>query len=206
MATKIIGKIVLYDYLDKAKMDALLLSGDLIVFEIQRQFDYGTVPNNLVAVLPTQFDDVNIDYMTALKDVIDVSSWIHFENAVVYKIKYTVGTKEFDLSASYVRNKKDSSSVMQDIVNGQNLIAVFTTPGLDGAIQTFIDLPYNQAISEPDIAALLAVGIELNLGSTGKLFSIKTQSVPFRVSFIQPASALENYVIDFELQNKTIEI
>lgn len=206
MAKKIIGKIVLYEPMNQDKIDQWLLGSDLIVFEIQRQYKLGEVPQLLTAVLPSEFTDVTVNYVQALKDVVDISTWKHEENSIFFKINYDSGLKEFDLSESYVRLKKQTVAPFTEPTTGQELKAVFITPGLDGPVSTSIDVNYNELISAGDSSALLAVGIELNLGSTGKLFSIKTQSVPFRVSFIQPAASLENYVIDFELQNKTIEI
>ena len=206
MTKKVIGKIVLYEPLDQDKIDTILTDFDVVIFEVQRQYLLGDKPQDLGVVLPAEFVDVTVDYMQAFKDIIDISSFKHEEGAVYYKIKYDVLLKDFDLTTSYIRDKKQTIAPFTALTTGQLLKAVFITPGIEAPIKTVIDLSYGEAVSEVDIAALLVVGLELKLGATGSLFGIKTQKVPFKVSFMQPAVALENYVIDFELQNKIIEI
>lgn len=207
MAIKSIGKIVLYEPLTQDKIDALLSSSDTIIFEIERRYVLADVPELLSAVLPTQFDDISIDYIEALKNLVDVSSFIHEENAMMWVINYNSVNKEFDLTASYIRDKKDTTATMSVIPTGQLLQAVFMTPGLNGPVYTTVDLPYDKTISAIDRNALLAVGLELNLSGTASLFSFSTQSVPYKVMFIQPASIVtEKYSIEFNYQNKTIEI
>jgi hypothetical protein len=207
MAIKSIGKIVLYEPLTQDNIDALLASSDTIIFEIERRYVLADVPDLLSAVLPTQFDDVSVDYIQALKDLVDVSTFIHEENAMMWVIKYNSGDKEFDLTSSYIRDEKDTNAVMSGIPTDQLLQAVFVTPGLNGPVYTTVDLPYNGTISTTDRDALLAVGLELNLSITGSLFSVKTQKVPYKVSFIQPSSVVtERYSIKFNYENQIIEI
>lgn len=207
MATKVIGKIVLYEPLSQAEIDAAIAGPDVVLFEIERRFQLTNIPQNLAAVLPVSFDDPIIDYIDALKNLYDAASFVHLQNAVVWKIKYDAVTKEFDLEDSYKRTAIDTTAAQTSLPNGQLLKAIFVTPGLDGAVQTIIDLPYNQVISNPHRESLLAVGIDLNLAVTGSLFSVKTQTVPYKVIFFQPDTVTtENYVIDFELQNKTIDV
>lgn len=207
MAIRSIGKIVLYEPLNQDKIDTLLASADTIVLEIERSYQMADIPQNLGAILPTQFDDVSVDYILALKRFIDAATFIHEENVMMWKISYNSSLKEFDLTSSYVRDKKDTSGTLTAIPTNQLLQANFFTPGIDGLVKTTIDLPYNGTISTTDRDALLAVGIELNLSITGALFSIKTQLVPYKVEFIQPSSVTtEKYNIDFDYKNKTIEI
>lgn len=207
MAIKSIGKIVLYEPLTQDKIDALLAGSDTIIFEIERRYVLADVPDLLSAVLPTQFDDVSIDYIEALKNLVDVSTFIHEENAMMWVVNYNSDDKEFDLTASYIRDEKNTTATMSVIPTDQLLQAVFMTPGLNGPVYTTVDLPYDGTISTTDRDALLAVGLELNLAVTGSLFSIKTQLVPYKVSFYQPASVVtEKYSIEFNYQNQTIEI
>lgn len=206
MAIKSIGKIILYNSYTQDEIDALLSGTDTIVFEVEKTFLIGREPFLYGAIVNSDFAGSSPNYITALKQIIDVSSFMYEENVFIYKVKYDVGTKEFDLEDSFIRTNKDTTSAQTTISNGQLINAVFSTPGIDGLVYTIIELPYNQAISAPDKAALLAVGIELNLSVTGSLFSIKTQSVPFKVSFVKPDAVTDKYIIDFDLQNKTIEI
>lgn len=206
MAIKSIGKIILYNSYTQDEIDALLAGSDTIVFEVEKTFLIGREPFLYGAIVNSDFAGSSPNYITALKQIIDVSSFMYEENVFIYKVKYDVGTKEFDLEDSFIRTNKDTTSAQTIISNGQLINAVFSTPGIDGLVYTIIELPYNQAISAPDKAALLAVGIELNLSVTGSLFSIKTQSVPFKVSFVKPDAVADKYIIDFDLQNKTIEI
>lgn len=207
MAIRSIGKIVLYEPLNQDKIDALLVGADTIVLEIERAYQIADIPQNLGAILPTQFDDLSIDYILALKRFIDAATFIHEESVMMWKINYNSSLKEFDLTSSYVRDQKDTSVTLTTIPTNQLLQANFYTPGIDGLVKTTIDLPYNGTISTTDRDALLAVGLELNLSVTGSLFSVKTQLVPYKVSFYQPASVVtEKYSIEFNYQNKTIEI
>lgn len=207
MAIKSIGKIVLYEPLNQDKIDSLLASADTIVLEIERSYQIADVPQNLGAVLPTQFEDITVDYILALKNFIDAVTFIHEENVMMWKVNYNSVLKEFDLTSSYIRDQKDTFGALTDIPTDQVLQADFYTPGIDGFVKTTIDLPYNSAISVPHKEALLAVGIELNLSVTGSLFSVKTQSVPYKVNFIQPSSVVaEKYNIEFNYKNQTIEI
>lgn len=207
MAIKPIGKIVLYEPLNQDKIDALLAGTDTILLEVERRYVLADMPELLSAVLPTQFEDVTIDYILALKRFVDAASFIHEENAMMWVVNYNAVDKEFDLTTSYIRDEKDTSATMSAIPTDQLLQAVFMTPGLTGPVYTTIDLPYNGTISTTDRDALLAVGIELNLAITGALFSVKTQLVPYQVSFYQPSSVVtEKYNIQFNYQNQTIEI
>jgi hypothetical protein len=207
MAIKCIGKIVLYEPLNQDKIDALLGGSDTIILQIERKYNLADMPELLSAVLPTQFIDASVDYVLALKNVVDAASFIHEEDAMMWVVNYNEDDKEFDLTSSYIRDQRDTSATLSDIPTNQLLQAVFMTPGLNGPVYTEIELPYNGAISSTDRAALLAVGIELNLAVTGSLFSVKTQLVPYKVSFYQPASVLtERYNIVFNYQNITIEI
>jgi len=207
MAIKVIGRIVLYEQLNQDKITDLLASADTIAFEIERRYTLGEMPELLAAVLPDQFDGYAVDYVESFKQIIDIASFVHEENAMMWVVNYDVPTKTFDLTASYVRDEVDSTATMGAIPTNQLIEAVFITPGLEGPVYTTVDLPYNGAISNPHKEALLAVGIELEAIVTGSLFQIKTQSVPFKVGFYQPASVtLEKYSIEFALQNKTIEI
>lgn len=207
MAIKSIGKIILYNTTTQAEIDSLLAGDDTIVFEIEKTYLIGDKPNQSGAVVNVDFAGSSPNYIEALKQIIDASSFLFEENVFVYKVKYNADDKEFDLEDSYIRTDKDTSAVQGTIEDGQLINAVFATPGIDGLVFTTIELPYNEAISAPDKAALLAVGIEINLSVTGSLFSVKTQSVPYKVSFFKPDSVTDaDYIIDFELQNKTIEI
>jgi hypothetical protein len=207
MAIKPIARIVLYEQLDQDKITALLAGTDTIAFEIERRYILGEMPQVLTAILPDQFDDVSIDYIQALKDVVDASTWVHEQDAMMWVINYNSDDKEFDLTSSYIRDEKDTTVVMSGIPTDQLLQAVFMTPGLNGPVYTTVDLPYNGTISTTDRDALLAVGLELNLSITGSLFSVKTQLVPYKVSFIQPSSVLtEKYSIKFNYENQIIEI
>jgi hypothetical protein len=208
MATKIIGKIVLYEPLSQDEIDAAIAGPDLVVFEIERRFQLTNIPQNLAAVVPTSFDVSYVDYVEAMKLFLDAASFVHLENAFVWKIYYDVTDKEFNLKNSYQRTETNSSKISQTIVSdGQLLNAVFITPGLEGTIETVVALPFEEPISTTDLEALEAVGIELNSGATGSLFSVNSQKVPYKVIFFQPDTVTtENYVIDFNLQNKIINL
>lgn len=207
MALKSIGKIILYQSITQSEIDSLLASSDTIVFEIEKTYLIGDRLNQFGAVVNVDFEGSSPNYIEALKQVIDISSYVVEKNALVYKVKYDSDLKEFNLEDSFIRSNKDTSAVNDPISDGQVINAVFATPGISGLVYTTIELPYNEAISAPDKAALLAVGIELDFSVTGSLFSIKTQSVPYKVSFMKPDSVTGvDYIIDFELQNKTIEI
>lgn len=207
MAIRSIGKIILYEPLNQGKIDDLLAGTDTVIFEIERRYVLADVPDLLSAVLPTQFDDMSIDYIQALKDIVDASTFIHEENALNFIINYNALDKEFDLTSSYVRDVRDTSGTLGTIPTDQLLNATFITPGLDGPVLTTIELPYAGTISTIDRDKMLAIGLELNLAVTGSVFSIKTQLVPFKVVFSQPASVItDKYSIQFELQNQIIEI
>lgn len=205
MANRLIGKIVLYENLDQDKLTEILAGTDTVYFQIEQSYLDASNPEMLGVVLPTQFNDVTVDYVDAFKKVVDISTWQMQENAIIWKINFD-GVDEFDLTSSYVRDSKDTLGVLTGITIGTELTAVFYTPSFTGKVRTEITLPYGQAISTTDYEKLLAVGIELNLGYTGSLFSIKTSVNPIQVDFYKPASVLDNYVIDFNYKNKTIEI
>lgn len=206
MAIRAIAKITLYEHLDQDKIDLLLSGTDTITLDIERQYDIYDVPQYLGSVISTDFTTSGIDYLQGLKDVLDVATYKHEDSVVVWKVKYDESAKEFDLTDSFVRDQVDTSGSKTAVTYGQLLKAVFQTPGFDGPVQTIIDLPYGDAISSGDKAALLDVGIELDLTVTGDLFSVKTQSVPYKVAFYRPDTAAEKYVIDFSLTNQIIEI
>lgn len=203
--TKLIGKITLYEPLDSAKFAALAASGETILLEVERRYALADVPDTLTAVLPAQFEDGSIDYMAALQKTIDAASFVHEQDVVVYKAAYDAVAKEFDFSGSYIRDAINSAAG-GTITAGTILLAVFTTPSLPRPVRTVITLPYGQPISAPDNAAMLAAGLELNLGGTGTVFSVKTQKHPFTVTFLQPADATANYAIDFEFTNQIITV
>lgn len=202
MATKVIGKIVLYEPLDQNKITDLLAGPDTIVFEVQRQYQLGEVPELLGAIVPAQFDEA------VLKNVIDIATWIHSEDALIWKINYDELTKTFDLSGSYVRDSATTSGTLTAITAGQYINAVFVTPGLEGSIQTVIELPYGQSIDSADVTILNNLGIEIDdIASTGNNLIINVQKVPYRVFFTKPNKYnLLNYVVDFNYKNKNIEI
>ena len=153
-----------------------------------------------------QFTDASIDYITALKNVFDASSFVHEENALVFNVQYNAVIKEFDLTSSYVRTLRDTSLPGAAIPTGQILLAVFTTPGLDAPIKTVIELPYNQTIDLASISIIKDLGISLDKLSTGSNLIVTSHLVPYRVDFIQTESRIETYIIDFNYKNKTIEL
>jgi hypothetical protein len=206
--TKVIGKIVLYEPMDQSKITDLLAGPDTVLFEIERQYALGDVPQTLAAVLPSQFDDVSIDYIEVLKNMIDIATWQHQEDAIVYKCVLDDGTKTFDFSESYVRDSKSTSGTLTSVTTGQVLQAVFTTPGINGTVQTTVELPYGNPLSSGDLLLLRNVGLIIDdIASTGDNLIIETQNVPFKVSFYKPASETSiEYVIDFNLTNTIIEI
>lgn len=207
MAIRSIGKIILYNSTTQAEIDALLSGLDTIVFEIEKTYLVGGKPNDFGAVISVDFAGSSPNYIQSLKQIIDASTFMFEENAFVYKVKYDVASKEFDLEDSFIRTEKDTTVPQGTIADGQLINAIFATPGINGLVYTTVELPYNEPISTTDKDALLEVGIELNLSVTGSLFSIKTQRVPFKVSFVKPDSVTGvDYIIDFELQNKIIEI
>lgn len=206
MANVVIGKIVLNENVDQAKIDDLIAGTDTLIFEVERNFEFQGFPNVLSIVLPNQFDDVTIDYIDALKKVIDISLWQHIQNSLIFKIYYDSSTKEFNLMNSYVRDSKDTSGTLTAITTGQVLKARFSTPGLDETIYTDIDLPYNQSISTVDSDALKLIGITLNTGATGSLFTVINQKVPYKIEFYKPIAESLFYTIDFNYKNKKIDI
>jgi hypothetical protein len=207
MALKTIAKITLYEPLNQDKIDAILAGTDTVLLEIERKYQIGVLPEILSAVLPTQFDDVSIDYIEALKLVIDASTWIHEENVVHFIIEYDSLLKEFDLTNSFVRDKRNTTSVMSSVVTGQLLYASFETPGLDGSVKTLIQMPFGQTLDLDELNVLKDRGVIIDPASTGDFFTITTQSVPYKVVFFQPETIItEKYIIDFPLQNKIIEL
>jgi hypothetical protein len=208
MATKVIGKIVLYEPLSQDEIDAAIAGPDVVVFEIERRFQLTNIPQNLAAIIPTSFDTSVIDYVQAMKDFLDAASFVHLENAVIWKIKYDTASKEFNLKDSYIRTDVFSGKIAQTVISdGQLLNALFLTPGLEGIVETVVQLPFNEAISSGDKLLLENLGIELNTSAMGDLFTIVNQKVPYKVIFFQPDTVTtEKYVIDFELQNKTINV
>lgn len=207
MAIKVIGRITLYEQLNQSKIDALLAGSDVIVFEVDRRYLLADKPNVLSAILPTQFEDVSIDYIEALKLVVDASTWIHEENVVMYKINYESSTKDFDLSESYIRDDRDTTVALTSLPNGQHLKATFVTPGLEESVITTIDLLYATAISTLDEEALANVGLILKAGSKGDAFGFSSQATAYKVIFSQPDTVItEKYSIEFDLQNKPIEV
>lgn len=207
MAVRTIGRIILYEQLTQDKIDALLASADTIAFEIERRYILGEMPEVLTAILPTQFDGFAVDYVESLKEVVDVSSFIHEEDAIMFIVKYNSTTKEFDLTSSYVRNNVDSTATMGTVITGQLLKAIFITPGIENPVYTVIDLPFGQSLDTVQLNVLKDNGVIIDPASTGDFFTITTQSVPYKVGFYQPTSVTtEKYSIEFDLQNKTIEL
>lgn len=207
MAVRTIGRIILYEQLTQDKIDALLVSADTIAFEIERRYILGEMPEVLTAILPTQFDGFAVDYVESLKEVVDVSSFIHEEDAIMFIVKYNSTTKEFDLTSSYVRNNVDSTATMGTVITGQLLKAIFITPGIENPVYTVIDLPFGQSLDTVQLNVLKDNGVIIDPASTGDFFTITTQSVPYKVGFYQPTSVTtEKYSIEFDLQNKTIEL
>lgn len=207
MAIKPLARIVLYEQLNQDKITALLATSDTVVFEIERRYVLGKMPEVLTAILPVQFTDIAIDYMQAFKDVVDASTWVHEENAIMFKVEYNSVAKEFDLTSSFVRDVRDTSGILGNIVTGQVLEAVFTTPGLDGPVFTTINLPYGQSLDVAELSVLKDNGVLIDPASSGDFFTVTSQLVPYRVFFKQPSAVItEKYSVEFELQNKTIEI
>ena len=207
MAIKVIGKIILYEPLTQAKIDDILASADTVILEIERRYAISDTPEIIGAVLPTQFDDVAVDYIESFKNVVDISSFIHEENVLMYKVNYDSTTKTFDLTDSYIRNEKNSTEAMGVISDGQMLNAVFVTPGLNGPVYTTIELPYNQSIPDADVTKLEDLGLTLAVGHDGALFSFSVQKVPYKVSFYRPEDVvLQKYNIEFNYENLTIEL
>ncbi|OIQ16543.1 MAG: hypothetical protein BM557_09520 [Flavobacterium sp. MedPE-SWcel] len=197
-----IGKITLYERLDKGKLQTWLATGDILLLDVERRYVLADLPDTLPAVLPTQFTDP--DYMDALFNAIDAAAFVHEQGCYVFKVAYDSGVKEFDLRSSYVRNDIDSTTG-DAVPNGIVIKAVFNTPSFPENIKTVISLPYGQPISNEDVTALRAVGLLLNNGSTGSQFSFKQTTVPYTVKFYQPNDSAVNYVIDFDLTDKVIE-
>lgn len=207
MAIKTIGRIILYEQLNQDKIDGLLAGPDTIAFEVERRYVLGTMPEVLTAILPTQFDGFAIDYVESLKEVVDIASFIHEEDGIMFIVKYNSTTKEFDLTSSYVRNAPDTSGTMGTVTTGQLLQAVFVTPGLENPVYTTIDLPFGQTLDVVQLDVLKDNGVIIDPTSTGDFFTVTTQSVPYKVGFYQPTSVtLDKYSIEFDLQNKTIEL
>lgn len=207
MAIKTIGRIILYEQLSQDKLTTLLASADTIVLEIERRYILGDMPEVLTAILPTQFDGYAVDYVDSLKEIIDITSFVHEEDGIMFIVKYNSTTKEFDLTSSYVRNVPDTSTTMGTVTAGQLLQAIFVTPGLENPVYTTIDLPFGQTLDTMQLAVLKDNGVFIDLTSTGDFIKITSQDVPYKVGFYQPASVtLDKYSIEFDLQNKTIEL
>lgn len=205
MAIKIIGKIILFETFTQSQIDDLIASTDTIVFQIEQNSSIDVDVNESL-VIDADLTGFSVDYLQALKEVNDRVSFKFFENVCYFNIQYNETTKVFDLSESFVRTNVDTSVSQGSIVTGQMLEAYFITPGIDGNVYTKIDLPYGSAISSSDETKMLNIGLELNLGGTGDLFSIKTQKVPFKVMFVKPDAVTEKYVINFNYSNQLIEI
>lgn len=205
MAIKVIGKIVLFESLTQSKIDDLIDSDDTIVFELEQTCS-GDVRAYDSLILDADLTGFSVDYLQAIKDLNDRITFKFFENVCCYNIEYNETSKVFDLRKSFVKTDVDTSTSQGSIVTGQMLVAYFITPGIDSNIFTKIDLPYGNAISAADEAKMLNIGLELNLGGTGSLFSIKTQKVPFRVIFVKPDVVPEKYIIKFNKENQLIEI
>lgn len=205
MAIRVIGKIILFESLSQSQINDLINSDDTIVFQLEQ-----TCSNDVRTydslILDADLTGFSTDYLQAIKDLNDRISFKFFENACCYNIDYNEISKVFDLRQSFVKTDIDTSASQGSIVTGQMLEAYFITPGIDSNVFTKIDLPYGNSISTADEAKMLNIGLELNLGGTGSLFSIKTQKVPFKVMFVKPDVVPEKYIIKFNKENQLIEI
>lgn len=206
MAIKIIGKIVLFEAITQDLLDSYVAGSDTVVLQLEQNFTNGPVLDTNSLVIDSELTGFATDYFQALKDILDRSVFKFFENSVFFNVIFDVGTKAFDLSGSFVRVDVDSTVSQGSVITGQLLKAMFITPGLEGPVYTEIDLPFNDVISVGDYTKMTNIGLDLNLGGTGDVFSIKTQLVPFKVIFFKPDVVLENYVINFNKNNETIEI
>ena len=201
-----IGKITLYQRLDRATLDAMIAAGDDIILDVERRYVINNLPDNLAVTLPAAWPATGgVDFVASLVNVVEAAGWSHEQDCIVWKVAYDDATKEFDLTDSYIRDSIDSA-VGSAVHDGTVLLARFVTPSLPASVSTVLTLPFNQALDSVEVAALMAAGIELELGATGTLFSIKTQKVPFQLRFYRPADATKNYVMDFPLTDKIIEI
>ena len=201
-----IGKIVLYQRLDRAALDAMLTAGDDIVLDIERRYVINDLPDAIAVTLPEAWPATGgFDFVESLVNVIEAAAWSHEQDCLVWNVAYDADGKAFDLSGSYVRTSIDSADGAA-IDDGSVLLARFTTPALPAAVNTVLTLPYGEALDSAELAALEVVGIEIELGATGTAFAIKTQKVPFQVQFYRPADALKNYVMNFPLAGQIIEI
>lgn len=206
MAIKVIGKLTLYESLTQDLIDDYVVGSDTVVLQLEQNFSNGLISNVDSLVIDSDLTGFTVDYFQALKDVIDRSVFKFFENSIVFNVVFDNALKSFDLTNSFVRTDVDSTATQGTVTTGQLLKALFVTPGLESPVYTEIDLPYGQAISAGDNTKMTNIGLELNLGGTGDEFSIKIQSVPFKVMFLKPDAVTDNYVVQFDKQNIIIEI
>lgn len=206
MAFKRLIKITLYDSFSQTEIDDIISSSDTPFVELDKNYFIGKTEDANSLIVPTELNGYPVNYLDALKKVIDISTFKYEQNLKVFIVQYNEIDKEFDLTASYVRTNIDTTAAQGTITTGFEIEAVFVTPGLEGVVETTVTLPFNSPISTTDLAALTAVGLDMNFGATGSLFSLKTQSVPFKVRFNQPVTSVENVLIKFPLRDITIEI
>lgn len=199
-----IGKITLYQRLDRATLEAMIAAGDDIILDVERRYMINNLPDSLAVTLPAAWPATGgVDFIASLVNVAEAAGWSHEQDCIVWKVAFDAGTKAFDLSGSYVRDSIDSADG-SPVPDNTVLLARFNTPGFP-AVNTVLSLPFNEPLDSGEVAALNAVGIELELGPTGTLFSIKTQKVPFTLRFYRPEFATKNYVMDFPLTDQIIQ-
>lgn len=196
---KVIGKITLLEPLTQGKIDELIATDGVVGIQVERNYAAGDVPGVIALVVPS---GVEGGFLDAFKEVVDESSWLHEESSFVFTPKWKTPENIIDLTDSYVRDQKDTSSVGP--MEGKAYTLTFSVPGFGGLNSVSCDMVWGISIAPGEIAKAKTLGLDIS--GTGA--SIHLNAVPssgFMVAFEKAAGETGTYIFDDEnLKNKTL--
>lgn len=197
---KSILKIVLLEPLSQDKIDELILDNGDVLVQVQRGYPCGDVPELLSLVVPAS---VSGGFLLELKNLIDICSFLHEQDAVVVVANYGAGV--LDLTGSYLRDKADTSSLTPIVSVSYGI--VFIVGGLSGIKRFAYVVSYSDKLSSAMISELGYAGLVLDPDSTGSLMEIVAAPCGgFMVEFQTPAGSVSNMVFDYDFKGKILTV
>lgn len=141
--------------------------------------------------------DMDTDTLEAFKVYMDFVSYQYEATFPIVKVAFDAGTKTFDLSGSYLRDKVETQAVTA-LTDNMPITVRFEFPGFESNKVVEITYPYNGEISVADKDLLAESGVVVTMDGVG--FNV-TNSIDCKVYFAKPESEAGTYVIDYPAVN-----
>lgn len=180
---------------DRDNIDAALAEPVELLVNTKNGYS-GAIP----AVGSLVVNDMDVDTLEAFKVFCDAMTYEWEAGLPIVKVGYNAGTKTFDFSGSYLRDKVETQDVTALATNFPVKV-IFELPGFEVNPTVEITYPYNGIISTEDKELAEVKGIVITMSGIG--FNINNET-DVKVSFGKPDAEPGVYVIDYPAANTII--